>query len=68
MAAALGMRELSRGDVGLALTIPRQGLGSAALAAVGTEEQEAACGDPWIAMAITEPGAPRPARAAALSR
>src|SRR5690606_7487643 len=40
MAAVLGMIELARGDVGLALTIPRQGLGNAALAAVGTEEQK----------------------------
>ncbi len=57
MAAVLGMIELARGDVGLALTIPRQGLGNAALAAVGTAEQKAAFGDHWIAMAITEPGA-----------
>jgi hypothetical protein len=31
------MMELARGDVGLALTIPRQGLGNAALNAVGTK-------------------------------
>lgn len=57
MAAVLGMIELARGDVGLALTIPRQGLGNAALAAVGTEAQKAEYGNHWIAMAITEPGA-----------
>src|SRR5688572_29948162 len=57
MAAVLGMFELARGDVGLALTIPRQGLGNAALAAVGTKEQKAKFGGLWIAMAITEPGA-----------
>ena len=57
MAAVLGMIELSRGDVGLALTIPRQGLGNAALAAVGTDAQKEQYGDHWIAMAITEPGA-----------
>ena len=57
LATVLGMIELARGDVGLALTIPRQGLGNAALAAVGTDEQKAQYGNQWIAMAITEPGA-----------
>jgi len=57
MSAVLGMIEVSRGDLGLALTIPRQGLGNAALAAVGTKEQKEKFGDLWIAMAITEPGA-----------
>jgi acyl-CoA dehydrogenase len=57
MAAVLGMIELAWGDVGLALTIPRQGLGNAAIAAVATDEQKAAFGKRWIAMAITEPGA-----------
>lgn len=57
LSTVLGMIELARGDVGLALTIPRQGLGNAALAAVGTEEQKKEYGDRWIAMAITEPGA-----------
>lgn len=57
MSAVLGMAEISRGDVGLALTIPRQGLGNAALAAVGTKEQKAKFSPMWIAMAITEPGA-----------
>jgi len=57
MAAVLGMIELARGDVGLALTIPRQGLGNAALAAVGTDAQKEQYGDHWIAMAITEPSA-----------
>lgn len=57
MATVLGMFELAWGDVGLALTIPRQGLGNAAVAAVGTDEQKRAFGTRWIAMAITEPGA-----------
>jgi acyl-CoA dehydrogenase len=57
MAAVLGTIELSRGDVGLLLTLPRQGLGNAALAAVGTPEQKKQYGNHWIAMAITEPGA-----------
>ncbi len=57
MATVLGMFELAWGDVGLALTLPRQGLGNAAVAAVGTDEQKAAFNKRWIAMAITEPGA-----------
>lgn len=57
MATVLGFSELCWGDVGLALTIPRQGLGNAAIAAVANEEQLARFGKKWAAMAITEPGA-----------
>jgi acyl-CoA dehydrogenase len=57
LATVLGMMELCWGDVGLALTIPRQGLGNAALSAVGTAEQKAQFGKRWISMAITEPNA-----------
>ena len=57
LATVLAMMELCWGDVGLALTVPRQGLGNAAISAVGTEEQKAQYGKRWIAMAITEPGA-----------
>jgi acyl-CoA dehydrogenase len=57
LATVLGMMELCWGDVGLALTIPRQGLGNAALSAVGTDEQKALFRKRWIAMAITEPNA-----------
>src|SRR5437868_10897020 len=39
MATVLGLIELCWGDVGLALTIPRQGLGNAAIAAVANSEQ-----------------------------
>ena len=39
MASLLGLIELSWGDVGLLLTMPRQGLGQAAIAAVADEEQ-----------------------------
>ncbi len=53
----LGMVELCWGDTGLALTIPRQGLGNAAVAAVASPEQKARWGNVWAAMAITEPGA-----------
>ena len=39
MATLLGLTELCWGDVGLLLTMPRQGLGQAAIAAVANEEQ-----------------------------
>ena len=54
--AVLNARELSWGDVGLMLSIPGQGLGNAAIAAVADEEQLKRFGDVWAAMAITEPG------------
>jgi acyl-CoA dehydrogenase len=57
LATVLGLTELCWGDVGLALTIPRQGLGNAAISAVANEEQLARFGSKWAAMAITEPGA-----------
>ncbi len=53
----LGMVELCWGDIGLALSIPRQGLGNAAIAAVANAEQKRRFGKKWAAMAITEPGA-----------
>jgi acyl-CoA dehydrogenase len=57
MASLLGLMELCWGDVGLLLTMPRQGLGQAAIAAVADEEQLKRFGGKWAAMAITEPGA-----------
>ena len=48
LATVLAMMELCWGDVGLALTVPRQGLGNAALSAVGTDEQKAQFGKRWI--------------------
>jgi acyl-CoA dehydrogenase len=57
MASLLGLIELCWGDVGLLLTMPRQGLGQAAIAAVADEEQLARFGGKWAAMAITEPEA-----------
>jgi acyl-CoA dehydrogenase len=57
MATLLGMLELCWGDVGLALSIPGQGLGNAAITAVANPEQKARFGNKWAAMAITEPGA-----------
>ena len=57
MSTVLGLTELCWGDVGLALTIPRQGLGNAALAAVANDEQLERFKGKWAAMAITEPDA-----------
>jgi acyl-CoA dehydrogenase len=57
LATVLGFTELCWGDVGLALTIPRQGLGNAAIAAVANEDQRKRFKGRWAAMAITEPGA-----------
>ncbi|KPK16283.1 MAG: acyl-CoA dehydrogenase [Myxococcales bacterium SG8_38] len=57
MATCLGLTELCWGDVGLALSIPRQGLGNAAITAVANPEQKKRFKGTWAAMAITEPGA-----------
>lgn len=56
MAAIVGIQEFCWGDVGLLLTLPRQGLGNAAIAAVANEEQKRRFANVWAAMAITEPG------------
>ncbi|MFT3716546.1 MAG: acyl-CoA dehydrogenase family protein [Gordonia sp. (in: high G+C Gram-positive bacteria)] len=55
MRSVLNARELGWGDVGLMLSIPGQGLGNAAIAAVANDEQLERFGDVWAAMAITEP-------------
>ena len=55
MAAILNVLETCWGDVGLALSIPYQGLGNSAIAAVATDEQLESFGKVWAAMAITEP-------------
>lgn len=57
MSTVLGLTELCRGDVGLALSLPRQGLGNAAIAAVADEKQFKKFGHLWASMAITEPNA-----------
>ncbi|MEO7070402.1 MAG: acyl-CoA dehydrogenase family protein [Nostocoides sp.] len=54
LSSVLSIMETCRGDVGLTLSIPRQGLGNAAIAAVASEEQKARYGNRWAAMAITE--------------
>ncbi|GAB90614.1 acyl-CoA dehydrogenase family protein [Gordonia rhizosphera] len=56
MRALISAREMSWGDVGLLLSIPGQGLGNAAIAAVATPEQLERFSGVWAAMAITEPG------------
>lgn len=56
MAAVLGMFELCWGDVALALSLPRQGLGNAAISAVANKEQLKRLDGCWASMAITEPG------------
>lgn len=55
MRGLLSALEMSWGDVGLLLSIPGQGLGNAAIAAVANPEQLERFGDVWAAMAITEP-------------
>ncbi len=57
MSTALGIMELCRGDVGLLLSMPRQGLGNSAIASVADEEQRKRFAGKWAAMAITEPDA-----------
>jgi acyl-CoA dehydrogenase len=57
LSTVLGIIELCWGDVGLLLSMPRQGLGNSAIASVATEEQLQRYGGRWAAMAITEPEA-----------
>ena len=55
LATVLGTIEMCWGDVGLLLSMPRQGLGNAAIASVANDEQLARFKGKWAAMAITEP-------------
>jgi acyl-CoA dehydrogenase len=57
MSTALSIMELCWGDVGLLLSMPRQGLGNSAIASVGDDEQLERFDGLWAAMAITEPEA-----------
>jgi len=57
MSTVLGVIELCWGDVGLLLSMPRQGLGNSAIASVANEEQLERFKGKWAAMAITEPEA-----------
>ena len=56
LASVLSIIEMSWGDTGLLLSLPRQGLGNSALASLATQEQRERYAGAWAAMAITEPG------------
>ncbi|HEV7206448.1 MAG TPA: acyl-CoA dehydrogenase family protein [Jatrophihabitans sp.] len=55
MSGVLSIIEACWGDVAMVLSMPRQGLGNAAIASVADDEQLARFGHLWAAMAITEP-------------
>jgi acyl-CoA dehydrogenase len=55
LSTALSVIEMSYGDTGLLLSMPRQGLGNSAIAAVANNEQLERFQGTWAAMAITEP-------------
>jgi acyl-CoA dehydrogenase len=56
MSALVNAIEIAWGDIALLLSVPRQGLGNAAVSGVATDEQLQRLGtDIWAAMAITEP-------------
>lgn len=55
MSTALGIIEMCYGDTGLLLSMPRQGLGNSAIAAVANDQQLERFKGTWAAMAITEP-------------
>src|SRR5690242_3297896 len=56
MSGVLSIMEACWGDVAMVLSMPRQGLGNAAIASVATDEQLGRFDKKWAAMAITEPG------------
>ena len=56
LASVLSVMEMCWGDVGLLLSMPRQGLGNSAIASVADDEQLERFAGTWAAMAITEPG------------
>ena len=56
LASVLGIAEMCWGDVGLLLSLPRQGLGNSAIASVATPAQQERFAGVWAGMAITEPG------------
>ncbi len=56
LASVLSVMEMCWGDVGLLLSMPRQGLGNSAIASVADDEQQERFAGTWAAMAITEPG------------
>ena len=56
LSTVLSVMEACWGDVALVLSMPRQGLGNAAIASVASDEQHARFDGLWASMAITEPG------------
>jgi acyl-CoA dehydrogenase len=56
MSSVLSIMEMCWGDVGLLLSMPRQGLGNSAIASVADDEQLERFAGMWAGMAITEPG------------
>ena len=55
LASVMSIQEMCWGDVGLLLSMPRQGLGNSAIASVANDEQLKRFEGVWAAMAITEP-------------
>ncbi len=55
MSSILSIMEACWGDVAMVLSMPRQGLGNAAIASVANDEQHARFDKVWASMAITEP-------------
>ncbi|MGI8522967.1 MAG: acyl-CoA dehydrogenase family protein, partial [Nocardioides sp.] len=55
LASVLSVAEMCWGDVGLLLSMPRQGLGNSAIASVASPEQQERFAGVWAGMAITEP-------------
>ncbi len=56
LASVMSIEQMCWGDVGLLLSMPRQGLGNSAIASVADDEQSKRFAGVWAAMAITEPG------------
>src|SRR3954447_281370 len=54
LASVLSIMEMCWGDVGLLLSMPRQGLGNSAIASVANDEQAERFRGVWAGMAITE--------------
>ena len=55
LASVMSIAEMCWGDVGLLLSLPRQGLGNSAIASVADAEQQERFAGVWASMAITEP-------------
>ncbi|MEV6415789.1 acyl-CoA dehydrogenase family protein [Kribbella sp. NPDC051718] len=55
LSSVLSVMEMCWGDVGLLLSMPRQGLGNSAIASVASDEQLRRFDGVWAGMAITEP-------------